>query len=359
MPASDLAAVVTDPGRLDGLIARYGDAEVARCASHERLTALYAYLRPDITWLASCRRPAVLEETARHLETARVFDALDRHGVTAAIMKGGALAYTHYPEPWCRTRIDLDLLVHDEDRPRVVEALESMGYVRPGLVANYQEVLERHVTLTFMHQVDVHWEVTNRALFVQRFPARGLLARTRPAPWAGPHARQLDAVDSVIVTCLHHVAHHADYAYLIWWYDFWLQARALDAGQVAALSDRVAALGVASLCAHDLVEARGLFGGDAGALAPDVTARLTDIGRGEPARRLLTAGSSVLSDLSFDLQALPGWSARARLIAAHLFPPPSFMYRQYGARQVMLLPWLYGRRLLGGIVRRIEEWVHR
>src|SRR4051812_7289767 len=58
------------------------------------------------------RRRLALRESVAHGEMVRVAGAFAAAGLRAPILKGSALAYTHYPEPWVRPRFDLDLIVH-------------------------------------------------------------------------------------------------------------------------------------------------------------------------------------------------------------------------------------------------------
>jgi len=50
-----------------------------------------------------------------------------------------------------------------------------------------------------------------------------------------------------------------------------------------------------------------------------------------------------------DLRALPGWRARARLIAGHLFPPAGYMRNTYAPSSHAILPWLYAARFVRGL----------
>src|SRR6187402_1512724 len=57
----------------------------------------------------------VAVEALRHRETRRVLMALSEAGVPTLVLKGAALAYTHYPAPYLRARADTDLLVRPAD----------------------------------------------------------------------------------------------------------------------------------------------------------------------------------------------------------------------------------------------------
>src|SRR5258705_13581156 len=52
--------------------------------------------------------------------------------------------------------------------------------------------------------------------------------------------------------------------------------------------------------------------------------------------------------LRLDLDALPDWKTRGRLIREHLLPSASYMRERYGVRSNLLLPALYVWRVLHG-----------
>jgi hypothetical protein len=352
--------VLRDPARLDALLARDGDAAVAARADREGVTELLAWLRPDVAWLDARRRAAVLADSARDEQEIRLFGELHRRGIVAAVMKGGAVARTHYPASWCRPRLDLDLLVGADQRASTFEVLTASGYAQagrlPGQLVNHQDAFERGLTPGLTHTVDVHWEAINRAIFIQRLPAQDLLARSRPAPWASGLVRQLDPLDTLMLASVHRAAHHPGDASLIWHYDVWLLARALDRPSVDAFCERARRAGVASLCAHELREARACFGdAGGGALGDDVIGSLAAAGAGEPTRHYLSPGRTPLGDALGDLAALPGARARARLVREHLFPPRAFMAATYGGASAAVLPFLYVWRIVSGGLRWIRD----
>ena len=54
--------------------------------------------------------------------------ALDERGVQALLVKGAALAYSLYPEPWLRPRVDTDILVAHESLGAADRVLRGLGY---------------------------------------------------------------------------------------------------------------------------------------------------------------------------------------------------------------------------------------
>jgi hypothetical protein len=300
------------------------------------------------------RRRLALRESVAHAEMVRVTEGLSDAGLRAAILKGGALAYTHYPEPWCRPRIDLDLLVSRADRDRSREVMRALGYREGRPMSSrwlmQQDAWKRQGGAGVPLDCDVHFELTNRQFFAAKLPVQVLLDRSVPAPFAGRGARQLDAVDALIYSCVHRIAHHSHDARLIWHADIARQGAALDAAAVACLVDRARAAGLASVAAQELRIASALWDAHGGALAPGVIRELSEAGRREPAKRFLAGGRGPAGDLWLDLQSLSRWSDRAGLLAELLFPTREYMLRQPGVTPGNL-PWRY--------VRRYFEWPAR
>lgn len=342
-----------DPQHLAARV-RSGDlASLLTEAAHHGVLGLVAYAAgPEApAELAALRRRLMLEETVRAAEMRRVIDALGAAGVRAVLLKGAALAYTQYPEPWCRTRADLDLLVPRSQRRLAGDVLHRIGYAPGDLVSGVwlmqQDLWEREVLPGEAHMVDVHVEFTNRAFFASHLPAADGLARAVPAPFAGAFAWQLDPADALLFSCVHRVAHHSRDARLVWSSDMTRQAAALRAPDVEQFVARAKRYALSSICASELTAARAVWGGRDGALADAVLAALAAAGRDDAGRAFLGEGRSAAGDLWLDLRALPRWRDRAQLVREHLLPPRAFMLRQPGVTPRNLW-WRYVRRIVTG-----------
>lgn len=351
-----MKTLLVDPQALAARVRAEGAAPLIAAAERDGVAGLLVHAAgPDADpQLIAIRRRLMLEEDLRVTEMRRVVQALGAAGIRAVILKGSALAYTHYPEPWCRTRADLDVLVPRPQRDAAGRVLRAAGYVPGDLVSGtwlmQQDLWERELAPGAVQFVDVHVEFTNRVFFASRLPAADGLARAVPAPFAGPHGWQLDPADALIFSCIHRVAHHPREARLIWTSDIARQALACSPDASMALVRRASRSGVAAICAHELQAARALWGGRVGAFADAVIDALSEAGRHEASRAFLRADRGQAGDLWLDLRALPAWSDRGRLIAEHLFPPRAFMLRQPGATR-RNLPWRYARRILAGPIK--------
>lgn len=347
-----LPAPLTPDAIADRLDATGVDGVLAAAARDGMLGLLAAAGAPLHSRLADLRRRLELEEALRYRELRAVTAALLDAGLSPVLLKGSALAYTHYDAPWHRPRADLDLLVEPGARAAAGAALARLGYAPGDLVdaplLMRQDLWERRLTPGAAQMVDVHVDVSNRARMAACLPAAVLLARAVPAPFAGVGVRQLDPIDAILLTAAHRVAHHSRDRRRIWSLDLHRQAARLAADEVAQLRVRAVASGLASVVAHELAHARADWGEGAGALAVEVIEALAQEGRHEPARAFLAEGRGRAGDLWLDLSALPRWRDRARLIGEHLLPVPAHMARlgYSGPRS-----WQYARRIARGAVR--------
>jgi hypothetical protein len=138
----------------------------------------------------------------------------------------------------------------------------------------------------------------------------------------------------------------------LWIYDLHCLATGLSADQRREVRDLAAARGLSLIAAEGLARARDTFG--TAGVEPLVEAFRAEIPRGQQA--MVHERSRTLARLlRFDLAALPGWRARARLLREHLLPPPRYMRARYGVASNLVLPSLYVWRALAGA----PKWLRR
>jgi Uncharacterised nucleotidyltransferase len=150
----------------------------------------------------------------RHLaaELVRLTSLLAAAGVPAVSFKGPVLAAMAYGSIELRQFVDLDILVHQTDLPRVADVLTAEGYLSPhtrreGLATGYfQECEDAFFAGDAMGAVDVHWKVTPRAF---RF------APDEESFWDRAHAVDLEfgtvtaiaPEDLLLYICVHAAKH--------------------------------------------------------------------------------------------------------------------------------------------------------
>jgi hypothetical protein len=297
------------------------------------------------------RREAAAAEIVQQRSHTEVLAALAASDVHTLVLKGSALAYTHYTHPWLRPRLDLDLLVPPEARKRAADALVRLGYEPytyfTGELVTYQAQLRRTDRHGFIDRVDLHWRIVNPQVFADTFTFDELDRKGVPVPPLGPAARTLSPVHALLLACLHRVAHHANSDRLIWLYDIRVLVDAMSRDEF----ERAAAMAaVKSLQAITALGVRRAMDSVAAGTRSEGIERLvvSPIEETERGAEFLNPHRVKVDDLVSDLRALTGWSARLRLIREHLLPPAAYMRKTYGFSSPMLLPFAYARRAVAG-----------
>jgi len=286
----------------------------------------------------------------RHSELMRVLAELASAGVRVLPFKGAALAHTHYPAPHVRVHADTDLLVAARDVPILEEVLARLGYIRPpetsGRLVSYQSHYGRTDHHGVIHPVDVHWKISNIQSLADRFTFEELWESRVPVPALGSSAFTIDGVHALLLALIHQAGHHPGSRDLLWIYDLHLIANRLTPEGRRQVQALAADRGLGQIASDGLARARASFGTCAIDLSPDA---LRDRpAHQEGAAAVIHGPWRQVDVLRLDLDALPSWRARARLIREHLFPSASYMRARYGVRSNLLLPALYVWRALLG-----------
>jgi hypothetical protein len=263
-----------------------------------------------------------------------------------------------------RTRADTDVIIAPDvlARGRAESDLGSIGFVRDagvsGEFVSYQASFTRHERGGRRHTVDLHWRINNSAILSRTFSHEELQLRARTIPELGRYASAATPVDALLLACLHRSTHkhnpfHVDgVAYyggdrLIWLYDIHLLANAMSSGQWNELARLAEVKGLRAVCLEGLERARDCFGST---YPESVLAALSRKGAELPAAYL---GSTALRQQWMDFCAIRGFRARLRYVGELLFPSIAYMRSKYPRARPAWLPWLYARRALGGMFKRM------
>ena len=331
------------------LAERHGVAELvaARLAGRQNLDPALLERGEAIT-----RRHLALD-MAHEAQLRRCLASLQAANVTPVVVKGAQLAYTHYDRPDLRPRLDADVVIAEADRSRAHDALVREGYV-PDVAASAGLVLHQQTYVKCLdhglpHVVDMHWRLANPEVFGGVLGFDEMARDAVAIDTLGDDARGLSPVHSLLVACIHRVAHHRGAARLIWLLDIHLIASRLDEDEWKAFVKLAVDRRVAAVCTDGLERTRQLFG------TPlfDCVARLTQVpacGRPEVTARYLERGR-VASAVVDDLRSLPTWRHRWRLVKDYAFPPVRYMREVYAPSSGSPLAWLYFRRMVFGARR--------
>jgi hypothetical protein len=277
-------------------------------------------------------------------------------GVRPVIFKGTALAYTIYEKPELRPRCDSDLFIKTEDREQVAEVMKDLGYAKipsnDGDLISYQFSFTKTDSAGIDHVFDFHWRVSNPQLFSKVLSCDDLRAGAVPIPSLSLHSLGPNTAHSLLIACIHRVAHHHDLQNFLWLFDIHL----LCARKTEAWFEEFAALacerGVAAVCARGLSLAEDVFATSLPEfLIPALDARFE---REETARYLI-AKRRWYRDLWLDLAQFGSNRERAKFLLQHAFPPAVFLLDKYDASDMRLVPLLYVRRAFGGVGRLLKR----
>jgi hypothetical protein len=293
----------------------------------------------------------------RSRELGRVLDRLADRRVEPILIKGVALAHTHYPRAMLRPSFDIDLFVDASQVPDVCRAFESLGYRRSRQVSGDMVMpqldYEKRDPGGVLHIYDVHWKLSAPQAFRHVLTYAELEVESAPIPDLGPRARGAGNVHALLIACVHRVAHHSDDWRLIWLYDMHLLAGALTAYDWRRLVELASAKGMSGVCANGLTAAQKWLHTSLPEGILDELERVS-VAAHEPSRRFL-GGQSRLGALVSDLRHVRAWRDRWRIVQQHVFPPPAYMFQMYGTDSVPLLPALYTHRVIAGA----WKWVRR
>ena len=309
---------------------------------------------------ARARRAAVdasVVDTLRARELRRVLGGFQAAGVPCLLMKGAALAHALDAHPHLRPRRDTDILIRPDDVPCVDALLQDAGYIRAtetsGELATFQRHFDRAGVNGSLHAIDVHWRVANPQLFAYSVDYDDLAASRVPVPALGPHAWTTSLSHTLVLACIHRVAHHQDSDRLLWIWDIHQLMTACSEQDAARVVDLASKASMRAVCAHTLEVAAAQFHTRS---APKLIARVRPVpgAEAEASARFLGGGLRLVDILQADLTTL-GWRRGATLLREHLLPPADYMRSIYRGWPAALLPVAYLHR----VVRGAPKWFRR
>jgi len=337
-----------------------------------------------VRWIAASRLGVLLQETCRaasrsdpiwvelsstiHRELAvsalqerelrRLLDAFAAAGQSPILLKGAALAYTIYGNPAVRPRGDVDFLIRESDEHPTRRLLEALGYSPeldvPGGLVSTQFHFGRTDSFGVRHECDVHLKMSNAQAYADCLTYDAILRDAIRCPRLHQDALAPAPFHSLVIACVHRIAHHHDVDDLIWLWDIHLLAESLTAEEWTRVVEvsRTRQLSLAVL--RGLERARQAFGG---AGHDHVIARLaadTD----DRTLPLFGQQTTMLHVLFSDLRTLQTFRARLRLVRDHLFPPFSYVRQRYPRCPAALLPLAYVYRMGRGAPKWLRPRRH-
>lgn len=194
--------------------------------------------------LAVLGRDARLYALRLEAEVLSVIRALNRHGVEPLVVKGIAVAKQVYRPSELRLYGDVDLVIDDEDWPRVLTAMNGLsatahGWRREGLPPRLSpnDPLDHWFAFTSQDGLTIEFSLDALQLGLKMRDARGMHLRALPLPIAA-QARMLSREDQLVQLAVHLNRH--GFGRLVWFADIALLARdtSLDWGLIGSIARR-------------------------------------------------------------------------------------------------------------------------
>jgi len=298
-------------------------------------------------------RAEVMLDEVEVRELNRVLAGLEAGDIIPLVLKGAALAHSHYEESWFRPRLDSDLLIPLSQREAAIEVLGRLGYTRPpfitGELVMYQMPFERVGATGQTHAIDLHWRLANPQMLASLPDYRELLSRAVTIDVRGQFMRTPCPVDALLLACVHRAAHHDLSDELLWLYDIHLLALRFATEEWEHFVRLASRCEVRALCTEGLRAAQRCFSTP----VPADVVRLNDRPQSnERSAMFLRRDLTRFDRLLADLQAL-SYTKRVRLLSEHVLPPARYIQQKYGISWRLARPLLYVRRLTSGLTREV------
>jgi len=305
--------------------------------------------------LSRAAKLEALVEDQRSVELAKILSHLNDHGIPSLIFKGTALSHTIYPRPGLRPRADTDILVRVEDRESAAEILKSANYSRTNQVSGefimHQNTFSRVDSLGLQHDIDLHWKISNPQIFSEIYSFDELMRNAIEFSIAGVQARMPSYIDSLVIACIHRVAHHYDEENLLWLYDIHLLTEKLSPLESAEFAAKARKKEVWRICRRGLELAQKWFETDLPEAFSLETTRAMDRQTDEKTSAYLRSDRKWFHDVWHDLKNLPSAKQRLQLLKEHAFPHREYILAKYPTAPRALWPLLYPLRITLGLRR--------
>jgi hypothetical protein len=370
----DVRAVVArllvelDADALARAVAHHGtEAIVAACEHegvvslvHARLADLGAAeqpLQPLQHALASRARLCAGRSMLCVSEARKVQQALAEAGIPCLWLKGVALGQWLYPSMHLRDIADIDLLLPDHATLlRAAEVVGALGYALPN--PHIAGDLVVHELLAYSErtglELDLHWDLSNNALFARRLCWEELAVAAIALPVLGPQARGLSPDHALLHACFHLAAGRLTWRRerLRWLHDIHLLASRFNAAGWQPVIAAATSARLADPVAYALRASRVTFGTD---VDPSALAALDAAAAREAVRsdRLHRWGAYQLACW----RRWPDLATRLRWLRQLLFPDASHLRARYGGEGAS--PLRITARRLGDGFRRWWGYVAR
>ena len=294
-------------------------------------------------------RQAIAREMARANDVKQLAALLSEAGIEALLLKGAALAYTHYPEPHLRPRVDSDIFIDMADISKIRDVFSGAGYRLEGWIyKSHQFKALRPGFGGQMIKYDVHWRSSNDARFALVIRHSDALKEAVPVP-ALEGFGTFSPSHALLQACLHRAGNpNHDPDRLIWLYDIHLLLSGLSDSELLEFAEISARRDINEACQEPLKMCLKYF---KSCVPPAVLVLMGLTSPVNPGGQRYRGSQMAL--MMDDLRSLPGGRNKMAYFGEYLFPPKDYLLQRYSKTGFYWLPVLYFRYVLGGVFEKI------
>lgn len=337
--------------------------ELVERASHHGVVPLLHYVMTSSeAWedspasiqesVSNTRKQAVAISMLREQFVASLFSVMSDAGIKPILLKGEALAHTHYTSPELRVRCDTDMLIPVTDIAKTIEVLEADGFTVSGgrsCYKSHQFTASKLMTNEISFQIDVHWRISNAPAFARLFSYEICFEKSKMIDVVGQECNVLHPSHALILACVHLSVQPDELAdRLIWFYDIHLLVSAMTEVELLEMAQLATEKGVGNLCLNAIEKTQQCFE----LTIPQVVIELlqsTDEVKGVEG----SFNKSYLALILADIKELTSLSQKWALVSELLFPGTPWLLNKYRKENPAWVPVLYVRYLGSGLFNRL------
>ncbi len=264
------------------------------------------------------------------------------------VLKGEALARTHYKLSATRERGDIDLFIAAADIQKMIRIMHGAGYMISGPVyKSHQFTCKQLQNTNGRIHFDIHWRISNKAAFAKTLDYDEALAQAVPVP--KNHGYTLCPEHSLLLSCLHLAGmNNLSQQRIIWFYDIHLLLLSMNDKKLNHWAELAQKKNLQKICLKILLQTQHLLN------TPVPQSLLSTLSQRN--RKRFSCRKIFQSNLGLvfcDLRELPGVSQKTYLLAELFFPPPEILLNKYNKSNKIWLPTLYFWYMVQGIANRI------
>jgi hypothetical protein len=353
--SSDLSDMKRDAGRHKQLMLLY--CQMMR--NRERIEP-QSVIDDFLDELKPAYHTNLLRSVKQELRENSTADLLSSEGIPSVLLRGNAIARDIYPDPYCRTSDDIDLLIRQKDLKHADVILSRNGYVRHDRLPLEFLVNRLHHAIYYYpgttDPIEVHWNFGIPSFF--RLTSDDIWTETVQL---GNNCYRLSPAMMVIHLLMHHYM-HAFRELKILTDIIWALHRYADSLDISTFGQMMKHIGLAKTAAVTMSQI-GMLCGKSATREP-VLLKFRNVvdsmSRGESS--LLTFYFRLNLDEEYGFQdkrdrfmsrfALDESRTILQSFVTSVFPLPEDLKHLYSDRRPWLLPMYYWRFLLW----RLKEW---